>query len=368
MPTLLSDLIAFLEQWAHPAYQESYDNARLLVGDPAQPITGVLVTLDSTEAVVDEAIALGCNVIVTHHPILFKGLKSLTGQTYVERTLLKAIRANVAIYAIHTNLDHVRTGVNAEIADRLGLLQTRVLAPKTGLLSKLVVYVPVANTAAVLDALFAAGAGQIGAYDHCSFRVGGTATFRPLTGANPVIGQVGVDESVAEHRLEVIFPTHLTRPLVAAMRRTHPYEVPAHDLYPLQNENPDIGAGLVGRLPEPMSAHVFLRWLCSAMQLPLIRHTALTDKPITTIAVCGGAGSFLLADAKRAGADVFVTADYKYHEFFDADGQLLICDIGHYESEVFTKDRIVRYLSGKFLNFAVISSKTNTNPVHYFVE
>jgi dinuclear metal center YbgI/SA1388 family protein len=368
MATILRDLIAVLEAWSPPAYQESYDNAGLLVGDPNQPVTGVLVTLDSTEAVVDEAIAAGCNVIVAHHPILFKGLKSLTGKTYVERTLLKAIRANVAIYAAHTNLDHVRTGVNAEIADRLGLLQTEILAPKAGLLSKLVVYVPVTHTPAVLDALFAAGAGQIGAYDRCSFRVGGSGTFRPLTGARPAIGQVGQDETVTEDRLEVLLPSHLARPMVAALRRAHPYEVPAYDLYTLQNEHADVGAGLVGHLPEPLAETEFLTWLKSAMHLPLIRHTNPTGRLVAQVAVCGGAGSFLLPDARRTGADAFVTADYKYHEFFDADGQLLICDIGHYESEVFTKDRVGRYLSEKFVSFAVILSKINTNPVHYFVE
>ncbi len=365
--TTIRDLITVLEQWAPPAYQESYDNAGLLTGDLAQAVTGVLVTLDTTEAVVDEAIAAGCNIIVAHHPILFKGLKSLTGKTYVERTLLKAIRANVAIYAAHTNLDHVRTGVNAEIADRLGLVNTQVLAPKMGLVSKLVIYIPTADTPVLLNTLFAAGAGQIGFYDHCSFRIGGTGTFRPLTGANPALGQIGLDETVAEDRLEVVLPTHLVRPVLAAMHRAHPYELPAYDLYALQNENPEVGAGLIGRLSEPMPATAFLAHLQSVMYLPLIRHTALPERLVARVAVCGGAGSFLLPDARRAGADAFVTADYKYHEFFDADGQLMICDIGHYESEVFTKDRIARYLSGKFLNFAVILSKTNTNPIYYFV-
>jgi dinuclear metal center YbgI/SA1388 family protein len=367
MTTPLRTLIAALDAWAAPAFQESYDNAGLLVGSPDQPITGVLVSLDATEAVVDEAVARGCNVIVAHHPIIFKGLKKITGRTYVERTVIKAIKQDVAIFAAHTNLDHVRTGVNAHIAERIGLQNTRVLAPKTGTLSKLVVFVPTTHTQAVLNALHEAGAGQIGNYDRCSFRVGGTGTFRPLSGANPVIGQVNQDELVVEDRVEVIFSTHRERAMLAAMRQAHPYEEVAHDLYALANENPDVGAGMIGTLPEPLAETDFLIHLKQTMQLPLIRHTAWLGRRVARVAVCGGAGSFLLPDALRAGADAFVTADYKYHEFFDADGQTMICDIGHYESEVFTKALIARYLSGKFANFAILLSDTVTNPVNYFI-
>lgn len=362
----LRELTSHLESLAPSAYQESYDNSGLIVGDPTADITGVLVSLDATEAVVDEAIAKGCNVVVAHHPIVFRGLKKLTGKTYVERTVIKAIKNDVALYAIHTNLDNVVGGVNFMIADKLGLQNVRILVPKSELLSKLVVFVPAENTQDVLNALYEAGAGQIGNYDHCSFLTEGTGTFRPLDGANPVIGTVGDDESVTEHRVEVVFPSHLESVIVAAMKRAHPYEVVAYDLFALKNQNQTVGSGAVGELPAPMYGREWLHYLKHQMGLSVIRHTALLDKPIRRVAVCGGAGGFLLNDALRAGADAFVTADYKYHEFFDADNRITICDIGHYESEVFTKDLLQQHLQKKFLTFAVILSETVTNPVNYF--
>ncbi len=364
----LRELTAYLESLAPAAYQESYDNSGLLVGDLTAEITGVLVSLDATEAVVEEAIANGCNVVVAHHPIVFKGLKRFTGRTYVERTVIKAIKNDVALYAIHTNLDNVMGGVNFTIAEKLGLQNVRILAPKSQLLSKLVVFVPVESTQTLLNALYEAGGGQIGNYDHCSFRTEGTGTFRPLTGANPVIGTVGDDESLTEHRVEVLFPSHLESAMLAAMRQAHPYEEVAYDLYALNNPNQTVGSGAVGDLPAPMYAREWLRYLKHQMDLPLIRHTALPDKPIRRVAVCGGAGGFLLNNAVRAGADVFVTADYKYHEFFDADNRITICDIGHYESEVHTKDLLAGHLAKKFTTFAVILSQTVTNPVQYFFQ
>lgn len=362
---LIRDLTRSLDAWAPPAYQESYDNAGLIVGDPNVPVTGVLVSLDATEAIVDEAIAKGCNVIVAHHPIVFKGLKKLNGKNYVERTVIKAIKNDVAIFAAHTNLDSVAGGVNYHIASRLGLQNVQILAPKAQTLSKLVVYVPEADLPNVLTAVHEAGAGHIANYDHCSFRVGGTGAFRPLDGAKPVVGEVDRDETVAEQRLEVLLPTFLEAAVVRAMQQAHSYEVPAYDLYALNNTNQTVGAGAVGELPQAMAEADWLRQLKSRMNVTVIRHTALRNKPVSRVAVCGGAGSFLLPDAIRAGADVFVTADYKYHEFFDADGRTVICDIGHYESEVFTKDLIAQHLRQKFTTFAVILAGTDTNPVRY---
>ncbi|MEZ0541468.1 Nif3-like dinuclear metal center hexameric protein [Fibrella arboris] len=363
---LIRDLTRYLDAWAPPAYQESYDNAGLIVGDPNVPVTGVLVSLDATEAIVDEAIAKGCNLIVAHHPIVFKGLKKLNGKNYVERTVIKALKQDVAIFAAHTNLDSVAGGVNYQIASRLGLQHVQILAPKMQTLSKLVVYVPEADLPGVLAALYEAGAGTIANYDHCSFRVGGIGTFRPLDGAQPVVGEIASDETVRELRLEVILPTYLEGFVVQAMQRAHSYEVPAYDLYALNNTNQTVGAGAVGNLPEPLDETAWLTYLKKQMNATVIRHTALRNKPVQRIAICGGAGSFLLPDAIRAGADVFVTADYKYHEFFDADGRTIICDIGHYESEVFTKDLIAQHLSQKFTTFAVILAGTDTNPVRYY--
>ncbi|MFC5409799.1 Nif3-like dinuclear metal center hexameric protein [Larkinella bovis] len=362
----IQDITADLETWAPLAYQESYDNAGLLVGDARTTVTGILVTLDITEAVVEEAIQKKCNLIVAHHPIVFRGLKKLNGRNYVERVVIKAIKHDIALYAAHTNLDNIAGGVSFKIAEKLNLQQVRVLAPKSQVLTKLAVFTPAKAIQTVLAALYEAGAGQIGAYEHCSFRVGGTGTFKPLAGASPAIGRVGTEEAVQEERIEVIFPTFLENRLVTALKKAHPYEVPAYDLYPLANENQEVGAGAVGELPEAMAETDFLAYLKNRMNLSVIRHTGLRQQPVRRVAVCGGAGGFLLNDAVRAGADVFITADYKYHEFFDADQRTMIADIGHYESEVFTKDLILHYLLKKNHTFAVILSEIDTNPVFYY--
>jgi dinuclear metal center YbgI/SA1388 family protein len=363
----IRDLTAYLEALAPLAYQESYDNSGLLVGDPTAQIKGVLVTLDATEAVVDEAIAKGCNIVVAHHPIVFKGLKKLTGKTYVERTVIKAIKNDIALYAAHTNLDNVAGGVNFKIAEKLNLQNVRILAPKSQVLTKLVTFVPVADTQRVLDALHEAGAGQIGNYSRVSFRGEGTGSYQAGQGANPALGEVGEYHNEPEHRIEVIFPVPLQGAVLSALRNSHPYEEIAYDLYTLNNQHQEVGSGAVGELPQPVSGNAWLSYLKEQMNLNLIRYTPLSDRPIRRVAVCGGVGSFLLPDALRAGADVFVTADYKYHEFFDADGRIGICDIGHYESEVFTKELICGHLAKKFTTFAVILSETDTNPVRYFI-
>lgn len=366
MPTI-RDLTHFMEQWAPLAYQESYDNSGLLVGDPSIEITGVLVTLDATEAVIDEAIAKGCNVIVAHHPIIFKGLKKLTGKNYVERTVIKAIKNDVALYAVHTNLDNVTGGVNFKIAQQLGLQNVQILASKAQTLTKLITFVPMADTQRVLDALHAAGAGQIGNYSHASFRVEGTGAYQAGAGANPAMGQIGEYHQEPEHRIEVILPTHRQERVLAALRQAHPYEEVAYDLILLDNQHGDVGAGAIGNLPEAITEIEFLTRLKTQMNVTLIRHTPFLNRPIRRVAVCGGVGSFLLDDAIRAGADVFVTADYKYHEFFDAEDRIVIADINHYESEQFTKQLIQERLSENFSTFAIILSETATNPVQYFL-
>lgn len=361
----IQDVISFLEQLAPTAYQESYDNATLICGNRITEVSGILCTLDCTEEVVEEAIALGANLIVAHHPIVFKGIKSLTGKNYVERTLIKAIKNDIAIYAIHTNLDHVAHGVNKKISDRLGLLRTKVLQPKKQLLSKLEFFVPSKDKDRVLDAIFGAGAGQIGEYKDCSFQLEGTGTYTPSDKANPHLGQRGVPHREPETRIEVILPSYLSSKIIQVMRKNHPYEEVAYYLTPLDNENQEVGAGMIGELTHAMTGDEFLAHLKSSMNLTLIKHTQLIQKPIQKVAVCGGAGIFLLNDAKKAGAEVFVTSDIKYHEFFDAEGQLILCDIGHYESEIFTKDLIAEFLSQNFPNIALYLSKVVTNPTSY---
>jgi dinuclear metal center YbgI/SA1388 family protein len=362
----IQDVTAFLESWAPRAYQESYDNSGLLVGNPEKEVTAALITLDCTEPVIDEAVRRGCNLIISHHPILFKGLKSLTGKTYVERTVLKAIQKDIALYAIHTNLDNVRSGVNARIANRLGLTETRVLRPRRGTLSKLVTFAPADAAEKVLTALHAAGAGKIGQYSHCSFEVRGTGRFQPDKDANPNIGTPGVPEKVEEIRLEVLLQDVHEKAVLAALRHAHPYEEVAYFLTPLSNENQDIGSGLVGTLPRAMAPQEFLKFLKETMHVGTIRHTLPTAAKIQRVAVCGGAGSFLLVDAIQQGAEVFVSADFKYHEFFDAEGRIMVCDIGHYESEQFTKALLQEVLSKNFTTFASHFSETVTNPISYF--
>lgn len=362
----LKQLLFFLEGIAPLALQESYDNAGLLVGNPESEISGVLITLDSTEEIVDEAIEKGCNVIVAHHPIIFKGLKKINGKNYIERTVIKAIKNDIAIYAIHTNLDNIIGGVNYKIAERLGLKQQEILLPKEATLMKLVVFVPVEHSGKLLDELYAAGAGDIGNYSECSFRVSGKGTFRPNALANPVIGKRSQLEEVDENRIEVLFPFYRKNAILAAMRRGHIYEEVAHYISPLDNSNQEIGSGVIGELLEPMEVKEFLTYLKEKMQVNVIRHTALVKKTIQKIALCGGSGSFLLPNAIGAKADVFITADFKYHEFFDADNRIIIADIGHFESEQFTKELLHDLICKKFTNFATYLSSVTTNPINYF--
>lgn len=361
----IKDVTAYLESLAPRAYQESYDNSGLLTGDPLSDVTGVLVTLDCTEAVVSEAVAAGANLIVAHHPVIFKGLKRLTGQTYVERTVIAAIRNNIAIYAAHTNLDNVYAGVNSKIAGKIGLVNTRILSPRKGTLSKLVTFVPQTHVEQVLDALYKAGAGQVGQYKNCSFRVTGRGTFEPGDGTHPFVGKPGQPEAVDETRIEVIFPGVIESAVMSALRASHPYEEIAHYLTSLENINQEVGAGLIGELPAAEEPITFLGRLKKHMNLPMVRHTPLLERPIRKVALCGGSGSFLLQDAISQGADAYVSADFKYHEFFDADGKILIADIGHYESEQYTKDLFQEVLSKKFPTFAINFSKTVTNPISY---
>lgn len=362
---IAKQVICFLEQWAPPALQEDYDNSGLLVGCVDTVVTGILVSLDCTEDVVDDAIARGCNMIVSHHPIVFNGLKRLNGKNYIERTVIKAIRHDILLYAIHTNLDHVPTGVNGRIAERLGLLNTAILAPKKNLLHKLVVFVPNAYCQAVRETMFDAGAGHIGNYDRCSFSQTGEGSFRGNEDSNPFVGKKTEMHFEAETRIEVIVPSYLSGKVIAAMKAAHPYEEPAYDFYALQNEHQLVGAGLIGDLPESVDAMEFLLSLKTSIKTDCVRHTLPHRHKVKRIAVCGGAGSFLVGAAKAKGADVLVTADFKYHQFFDADNELIIADVGHFESEQFTIELLAEKLTDNFPTFATHLTRVRTNPVHY---
>jgi dinuclear metal center YbgI/SA1388 family protein len=362
----IAAILSHLESIAPLALQEKYDNAGLLTGSGEWECSGVLVTLDATEAVVREAIGRKCNLIVAHHPIIFGGLKKITGKNYVERTVISAIKNDIAIYAIHTNLDNVLEGVNGKMAAQLGLINCRPLLPKEGILQKLFTFVPSAHLEAVRNAIFSAGGGQIGQYSECSFTAEGEGTFKGGEDTHPFVGQPGLRHGEKETRLEVILPSHISRLVVAAMIGAHPYEEPAYDLVELSNTHPGAGAGLIGELPEMVEEKEFLARISQAFRLQALRHTPLTGRPVKRCALCGGAGSFLISKALAAGADFYITADVKYHEFFDADGGLVIADIGHFESEQFTIDLLFDILREKFPNFAVLKSDTRTNPVNYY--
>lgn len=363
----ISQIIHHLETLAPLAYQESYDNAGLIVGDANAEVSNILCSLDCTEDVVNEAISKSCNLIVAHHPIVFSGLKKLIGKNYVQKTVISAIKNDIAIYAIHTNLDHVSHGVNAKICQKIGLNHPKILAPKRNILKKLTTFVPTEHKELVLYALAGAGAGNIGNYSHCSFTTTGEGTFMPNSKANPYIGQANMIEKVAETRIEVMFEAHAESKILSALKKTHPYEEVAYYVHNLENENQEVGAGMIGELPQPLSISDFLLHLKVSMGLQIIKYTKISDsRLIRKVGVCGGAGGFLLKNAIAAGADVFVTADYKYHEFFDAEGRIMIADIGHYESEQFTKELLVELLTNKFPDIQSIESSVNTNPVAIF--
>jgi dinuclear metal center YbgI/SA1388 family protein len=362
----IKDITQFLETTAPLGLQESYDNAGLIVGDAQAECTGILTSLDVTEAVIQEAINKKCNLIVAHHPIIFKGLKKLNGKNYVERTVMMAIKNDVAIYAIHTNLDNVLEGVNQKIAEKLQLQNCKVLSPREGTLEKLVTFAPVDKAATVRNALFTAGAGTIGNYDQCSYNVEGTGTFRALEGSNPYVGQKGTQHEEEEVRIEVIFPSRLQSTVIEALKKAHPYEEVAFYVQSLKNTLETVGSGLVGELPSALSENELLQLLKSAFHVKVIRHTEFLNKPVKKIAVCGGSGFFLLPAAIASGAQVYITGDVKYHEFFDADKRILLADIGHYESEQFTIELLTKLLQEKFSNFAVQKTEINTNPVRYF--
>ena len=361
----IKDISDYLESIAPLSYQESYDNSGLIVGNKNSQIKKVLLTLDCTEAVIDEAILQKCELIIAHHPIVFSGLKRFNGKTYVERVVMKAIKHDIGIYAIHTNYDNASTGVNAMICEKLELIDYHILSPKRGLLKKLYTFIPLTDYDRVRQAIFDAGAGNIGNYSEASFNTTGTGTFRGNEKSNPTIGKRGKREQVEEGKLEIIFPTHMESGIIAALKEAHPYEEVAYDIISLDNELQSVGSGMIGRLKKPMDELTFLKKIKKTLHSGVIRYTPLLGKPIETVAVCGGAGKFLLKDAINSKADIYITSDIKYHEFFDAEGQIVLADVGHYESEQFTKDLLFRHLSEKFPTFAFLLSKVHTNPVNY---
>ncbi len=363
---IIKQVVDFFEGIAPASFQEDYDNAGLLVGNNSNEVKGILITLDVTEQVVQEAIELGANLIVAHHPIVFSGLKRFTNNNYVERTVIKAIKNDIAIFAAHTNLDSViYNGVNTKICEKIGLKNLEILSPAKDKLCKLVVFVPADYSEVVRKAIFDAGAGVIGNYDSCSFNQQGTGTFRAGEGANPFVGNKGELHKESEIKIETIIPTHLTNKIIGAMAKAHPYEEPAYDIYPLNNKWKQVGMGMVGELTVAEDEIDFLKRIKKIFNAGSVRYTQLQNKKVKKVALCGGAGSSLLKDAIGVGADVFITGDFKYHQFFDAENRIVIADIGHFESEQYTKELFYELLTRKFSNFAIHFTKVNTNPIKY---
>ncbi len=363
----IANIVELLESKAPMNLQESYDNAGLLTGRPEWVCTGITVSLDATEEVIMEAVSRNHNMVVAHHPIVFSGLKKITGSNYVEKAIIAAIKNDVAIYAIHTNLDNLIDGVNGKIADLLKLGNRRILIPKTGQLKKLVSFVPTDHLDKVCNAVFEAGAGSVGNYSECSFQLEGTGTFKAGAGTNPFTGEIGVRHREKETRLELVYTPDIERRVVQALISSHPYEEVAYDLYALTNTHSGIGSGIIGELDREIPVMDFLKQLKEIFKVPVIRHSPVVKESVKCVAICGGAGSFLISSALRNNADIYITGDMKYHEFFDANNRLVIADIGHFESEQYTVDLLCDILAEKFPTFAVFKTEVKTNPVNYYI-
>lgn len=365
MKITVNDVCVALEELAPLALQESYDNAGLLLGNRNMELTGVLICIDITEEVVKEAIDNACNMIVSHHPLIFKGLKSITGHNMVERSVINAIQNNVAVYASHTNLDSVSGGVSARMADKIGLVNTCILQAKTDALLKLITFVPKDYLDKVRSSVFEAGGGQIGEYDCCSYSSIGEGTFRANENCQPFVGNIGKTHTEPEIRLEIVLPSYLKVKVTKALLAVHPYEEPAFDFIPLANSWDNVGYGIVGELEKAISEEEFLATIKDIFKIECIKHTSLNNKKIKKVALCGGSGADLIHAAIASRADIYISADFKYHDYFLPEGRLLIADIGHFESEQFTKEIIFDQLTKKFPKFALRFSDINTNPINY---
>ncbi len=361
----IKEVLQTIEQLAPLPLQESYDNSGLQVGDVNREVTGILLCIDVTEDVIEEAISLGCNLVISHHPIAFRPFKSLTGKNYVERCMIQAIRNNIALYAAHTNLDNARGGVNYRLAQMLELQNVKILQPLENALLKFVTTVPLQYAESVRNALFNAGAGHIGNYDSCSYNLSGEGTFRAKEGANPHIGEIDRLHFEPEVRIETVIPVMKREEVLRALLAVHPYEEPVFDLYPIANNWPQHGSGVVGVLPEPMPEQEFLYLLKDIFNLPTIQHSKMHGREIRDVALCGGAGAFLIPQAITYGADAFITGEAKYNDFFDVEGRILLAVVGHYESEICTKEIFFEIISRKFPTFALHKSAFDSNPVKY---
>ncbi len=359
----IQEITNYLENVAPLSLQESYDNSGLLLGNANQEIESALITLDVTGEVIDEAIRKGHKLIIAHHPLIFKGLKRLTGNNLTEKLVVKAIKNDIAIYAIHTNLDNIAGGVNAKLGEKLGLTNLKILSPGASSLKKIIVFCPVDHADKVRQSMFEAGAGNIGNYDNCSFNSAGEGTFRANDGTNPFVGEIGKLHSEKEIKIETVVPSYKLNSVIKAMTKAHPYEEVAFDVYPLENSFSGTGAGMIGELKQEILLTDYLKKIKQTLGAGAIKYNATKDHPVKNVAFCGGSGSFLIHNAYSAGADVFITADIKYHDFFEHINEMTIVDAGHYETEQFTKELLYEIIMEKFTTFALQISETSTNPV-----
>ncbi|MDA3880033.1 MAG: Nif3-like dinuclear metal center hexameric protein [Prolixibacteraceae bacterium] len=359
------DIVAAIENVAPIALQENWDNSGIQIGSSANEAKSTVITLDVTEAVVDDAIKNGDNLIIAHHPLIFGGLKNITGKTNAERAIIKAIKHDITIYAAHTNIDVIKNGVSWKMAQKLGLTNIETLSPQKGLLKKLAVFVPADHIDNIRNAIFEAGAGHIGNYDSCGYQLDGIGSFNAGENTNPYAGKRRELHFEKEIRFETVFPAYLQKIIISALINAHPYEEVAYDIYPIENKHPQTGLGVTGQTPQETETEIFLNHIKETFQCKLLKHTAIHKPTVSKIAMLGGSGSTYLNEAIASDADIFITADFKYHQYFDADNRIIIADVGHYESEQFTKELFYEIVTNKFSKFAVRLTDVNTNPVNY---
>ena len=362
---IVKDVIDHLDEFAPLCYAEEFDNVGLIIGDYNQKVKGILVTLDSTEIVVEEAIKKKCNLIISFHPIIFNDLKSITKKNYVDRVIHKAIKNDIAIVAIHTALDNSIIGVNSTICKRLKIKDSKILIPKEKTIKKLTTYIPYKNVERLKSEIFKIGGGSIGKYENCSFSYEGMGSFKGNEQSSPKIGEKLKFTEVKEICVNITFLKHLEQRIINVLKDNHPYEEIAYEIITLDNYNQNIGMGMIGNLDKPMQENNFISFVKKQMKSSSIKHSKRLGKKIQKVAVLGGSGSFGIENAINSGADAYVTSDLKYHDYFRAEDKLLLLDIGHYESEQFTKKLMFDFLTKKIPNFAIVLSKTNTNPIKY---
>ncbi|MDD3860956.1 MAG: Nif3-like dinuclear metal center hexameric protein [Bacteroidales bacterium] len=362
----IKELLYSFEEFAPLALQEDFDNSGLQIGNSESDIKGVLICIDITPEVVEEAIKYDLNLIVSHHPLIFSRLKKITGSDYIEKSIILAIKNDISIYCGHTNFDNVYNGVSAKICEKIGLKNLKILAPKEDILKKIVVFVPQSHAEKVRNAMFEVGAGHIGNYDNCSFNIQGSGSFRANESTNPFVGERGKVHFEDEQRIEMIYPSYIEKKLISKILESHPYEEVAYDIFKLDNKWKTVGLGMTGELEKAIPEKKFLNILKEKFNLFSLKHTNFLNKPIKKVAVCGGSGAFLISAAKHTGADIYISGDIKYHDYFLAENRILIVDIGHFESEQFTKEIFYDIIMKKNPNFAVRFSEIITNPINTF--